>query len=208
MSNDNTGEISRSNGGSRFPITSLPEITTAHVIQEYRRFVNNGGAVGAALTIFGCLNQFMFSVTPLLLYNYIRAFRIKKIRILSPITTQGTSITCSIQPIGIDSGNNNFNAVPEKYLDTSASIDVPAYISLTPDRTTPLGSWHYNVSVDGSLAQIVCPAGSTMDILFEYIMTTESTSSSYTRVVAGATVGLLYTANMISNFVPQGRPVI
>lgn len=208
MSNHVTGEIVKVNGGTRFPITSLPEIVTSHVIQEYRRFVNNGGAVGAALTIFGCLNQFMFSVTPLLLYNYIRAFRIKKIRLLSPITTQGTSITSSIQPLGIDTGTNNFSGVPEKYLDTSASIDVPAYISLTPDITTPLGSWHYNVNVDGQLANIVCPAGSTLDILFEYIMTTDGTSSSYTRVVAGATVGLLYTANIMTNFVPQGRPVI
>lgn len=207
--NSENGELSINNSNKRYPIISLPEIATSHIIQEYRRFINNGSATNTTLNVFHLLNQFMFSVTPLLMYNYIRAVRIKKIRLLCPVTTQGTSVQCSLQPLGIDTGTNCFNGVPEKYIDTSASIDVPAYLSLTPSIDTPLGSWHYNVNLSNDLCTVVAPAGSTLDILFEYIMATESTQSSYTRVVAGASVGVLYTAIILNGtFTPVGRPNI
>lgn len=205
ISESETGELTKVNKGSKYPITFLPEIVTSHVIQEYRRFVNNGGSVSGFLTVADCLNQFMFASTPLLLYCWVKAVRIKKIRILCPVTTQGTSIVCSLQPIAVDTSNNCYNAVPEKYVDTSASIDIPAYLSLTPSIDTPLGSWHFNVNSGSSLVTVSCPPGSTMDILFEYIITTEGSGSTYQRVVAGATPGVLYTANILTNFVPSGR---
>lgn len=203
-----TGELSKNNSNSRYPVVSLPEIVSNHIHQEYRRFVNNGGAVNGNLSINDLLNQFMFSVTPLLLYSWIRAVRLKKIRILAPVTTQGTSVFLSLEPLAIDTNQNSYSAVPEQYVDTSASIDIPAYISLTPSIDTPLGSWHYSVNANIDLLRIVAPPGSTMDILFEYILTNETTGSSYTRVVAGATVGIMYTGNIRTNFIPQGRNVI
>lgn len=207
ITESDTGELVKVNSGKRFPILSLPEIVTSHVIAEYRRFVNNGGAVNANLTIQDLLNQFTISVTNVLLYPYIAAIRIKKLRLLSPVTTQGTSITASMLPQGNDSSNNNFNCVPEKYLDTSASIDIPAYLALTPSLDTPLGSWHFSTTVNGNLVKIVAPPGSTLDILFEYIFAVDA-PSAYTRAVAGAVVGQLYAANILTNFVPVGRTVI
>jgi hypothetical protein len=203
-----TGELSVSNSSKRFPIVSLPEITTTHIIQEYRRFVNNGGAVNGTLTITELFNQYMMAVSATSCLSYLKAIRIKKVRLLCPVTTQGTSVTCSMQPLASDSSSNNYNCVPEVYLDTSASIDIPAYLSITPSMNTPLGSWHRSINVSSSLLQITCPAGSTLDILFEFIITTDGSAPVQARTVAGATVGILYTANILTNFVPQGRAVI
>ncbi len=201
-----TGELSTSNSSKRFPVLSLPEIVTQPILQTYRRFVNNGGAVSGALAISDLLNQFTMATTSVLVIPYVRAVRIKKIRILSPVTTQGTSITLSMLPIGADTGQNSFTIVPEMYLDTSASIDVPAFLSLTPSIETPLGSWHLSITNASSsqLLQIVCPQGSTMDILFEYILNTVQSVPSYTRTIAAGTAGTLYAANILGNFVPQG----
>ncbi len=199
-----TGELVRFNAHKRFPIISLPEIPTVHIQNVYRRFVNNGGAVSGSIQISDLLNQFLMAVTTVLAYPYILAVRIKKIRCLSPVTTQGTSVMLSMQPVTPDPGNNSFVAVPELYIDTSASIDVPAYLSLTPSINTPFGSWHFARTTNAALLTIVAPQGSTMDILFEYILAANSTASSYTRTIAAGVVGTLYATNILTNFVPQG----
>ncbi len=199
-----TGELVKFNNHKRNPIVSLPEIPTVHIMQTYRRFVNNGGAVSGTISITDLLNQFMVAVTTVLAYPYITAIRIKKIRCLSPVQTQGTSVLLSMQPVAPDTGSNNFSCVPELYIDTSASIDIPAYIALTPSLMTPFGSWHFANTKNSNLLTIVAPQGSTMDILFEYILASNATQSSYTRTVAAATAGVLYAANILTNFVPQG----
>jgi len=204
---EDSGIVSISNSNKRQPIIALPEINTSPILQTYRRFVNNGGAVNGELFISDLLKQFTFATTAVLLAAYVRAVRIKKIRILAPVTTQGTSVTLKAMPFGYDAGQNCFSAVPEVILDTSASIDVPAYIDLSPSKETPLGSWHYATTVDLALLSIECPPGSTMDILFEYVLAVTSDSQPspfYTRTVAGATPAALYAGTMISVFVPQG----
>lgn len=190
------------------PIVWLPEIILSPMFMCTRRFVNNTAAVSAFLTIADLLNQFLVAQTSVLANTYVRAVRIRKIRILSPVTTQGTSVTLSIQPRGIDSGNNSFNAVPERYLDTSASIDIPAYIALKPSMESPLGSWHYNTTVSTNLAAIIAPKGSTMDISFEFILNTEDPASGYTVTIAAATAGTLYARTLLTSFDPQNNNVI
>jgi hypothetical protein len=207
MDNNETGEITKVNAGKRFPIISLPEIVSSHIIQEYRRFINTT-SVSGFLTIYDLLNQFMIATSTTLLNSYIDAIRIKKIRMLCPVTTQGTSVSCSLQPYAPDTTNNLFSAVPEKYIDTSASIDIPAYLSLNPKITTPLGAWHRAILVDSNLVQVIAPPGTTFDILFEYIILSGASASTYTRAVTGATVGVLTTKNMITNFVPVSRPAL
>jgi len=199
-----TGELVKFNSKQRIPVICLPEIPTVHIDSVYRRFVNNGGAVSGNIAIQDLLNQFLVATTSVLASCYVRQVRIKKVRCLSPVTTQGTSVTLSMQPSGIDSSINSFTSVCETYIDTSASIDVPAYISLTPSIKTPLGSWHYNTNVSINLLNIQAPQGSTLDILFEYILNANNTTSSYTRTIAAATAGTLYATNILTNFVPSG----
>jgi hypothetical protein len=199
-----TGELATSNSKKRFPIVSLPEIITQPIFQSYRRFIASADTSGN-LTIDDLLNQFMVATTSVLAIDYIKAVRIKKIRALSPVTTQGTSVFASMQPVGSDSGNNSFNSVPEVYIDTSASIDIPAYLSLTPSLTTPLGAWHYSNTTSIALLLMILPKGTTLDILFEFMLrTSEASQSPHTRVVAAATAGRQYAAAILTNLIPSG----
>jgi len=200
-----TGEYAVGNSSKRNPIVSLPEITTSPIFQVYRRFLANN-AISGNLAITDLQNQFMMAVTTILAYPYIRAVRLKKIRMLVPITTQGQSVSCTLAPVGADSANNSFNSVPETYLDTSSSIDVPAYLSLTPSIATPLGSWHFaDSNVSAALLSIVCPAGTTLDILFEIIpRASASGTPGYSRAIVSGTVGVLYGAPILTSLFPVG----
>lgn len=199
-----SGEFVKVNSGSKIPIISLPEIITSPIFQQYRRFTAIG-AVAGNISITDLFNQYMVAVTSVLAETFIFAVRLKKIRVLSPITTQGTSVLVSLKPNAPDASNNSFSGVPEKYIDTSASIDVPAYLHLTPSLATPLGSWHKDNGVSINLLEVVIPAGSTMDILFEYILRdTTATAPSFTRVVAAATTGVVFAAPILTNLIPQG----
>ncbi len=190
------------NSRKRFPVVSLPEIVTSPIYQRWQRYVQ-GNATGASITIGGILQAFMIASSTTNLVCYVKAVRIKKIRVLAPVTTQGTSVSLLLRPNMVDTGSNNFNAVPEVYLDTSASIDIPAYISLEPSLDTPLGSWHMSTATSGNLVYIEAPVGSTMDILFEFILNTSDTASALNATVGGATAGTLYT-RYINNFQPLG----
>jgi len=204
LMNEDSGILSQHNKELKRPIVSIPEIVTSPTYLQYRRFINNGGAIAGALAISDLLNQFCVATTTVLVYPYVRAIRIKKIRLLSPVTQQGTSVTLSLLPVAIDTGNNSFNSVPELYVDTSASIDVPAYLSLTPSTKTPLGSWHFNTTVNGNLLQITCPAGTTMDILFEYVLNLSALTPTYSRTISSGFAGTLYAAPILTNFLPVG----
>jgi hypothetical protein len=202
-----SGMLLNTNSRKRFPVVHLPEIITCPILQSYRRYVNNGSASSTDLTIYQCLAAFTVATTTTNVTPIIKAFRIKRVRVLSPVTTQGTSVTVKLEPATFDSTTNSFNSVPEVYVDTSASIDIPAYISLEPSLDSPLGSWHWNRQVDASLLELIAPAGSTLDILFEYILGSDSTASAgstYQRTVAGATVGVAYAGPIALVFVPVG----
>lgn len=192
-------EVGKQN--ARHPILALPEFNNAPINQKCVRFVASS-AIAANLTIQNCLDQFMMQVSTALGVCYIRAFRIKLLRILSPVQTQGTSVTVLVRPIAVDGGNNSFNAVPESFADTSASIDVPAFIKIKPKIDTPLGSWHFSNTTDANLVSVVAPLGSTMDIIFEYILNNEYVASTYTNTLVSGTVGTLYSRNVLGSFVP------
>ncbi len=190
----------------RHPIIALPEISPSPVYRQSRRFIASS-AVNGNLTIANLLDQFMIQVSTALGVSYVKALRVAKLKLLAPVQTQGTSVQLKVQPIGIDSGNNSFSGVPETYQDTSASIDVPAYLELKPKIDTPLGSWHFSVNVDLALLYIVAPQGTTFDIVFEFILNNEAAASSYTNTLVTGTVGTLYSRNIVTNFVPQSATV-
>jgi hypothetical protein len=190
----------------RFPIVSLPEIITVPRHHLVVRYINNGSAVNFNFSDLSCAQILMIAVTSTSLVSMIKACRIKKIRALSPVTTQGTSVTLSMTPSGVDNATNNFNALPETFTDTSASIDIPAYICLKPSISTPLGSWHLSDSgvANQNLLTIIAPAGTTLDIFYEFTLNQIGANTSPALVVAGATVGTVYTRPLAgANLVPQ-----
>jgi hypothetical protein len=204
LDQDETGELVKVNSNSRFPIVSVPEIITNPILMCYRRFLATS-LVSGDITIQSLLSQFTFAVTTVLGYTYARMVRLKKIRVLAPVTTQGTSVLVAMTPNTVDAGNNCYNGVSEMYIDTSASIDIPAYLHLSPSLKTPLGSWHVNSNVNTNLLNVQFPSGSTVDMLIEFIPNWQSSSASaYTRVLAAATVGACYAAPILTNLIPQG----
>jgi hypothetical protein len=199
-------ELVLHNNSKRFPIVSLPEIVSAPVMQLYKRFVCATTGVNGIITIQDLINQFMVATSATTLFSTVSCIRLKKIRALSPVTTQGTSVTLGMRPAGVDTALNSFNTVPEQYTDTSASLDIPAYLSLTPSVMTPLGSWHYPLTVNLNLLTLNCPPGTTLDILFEFILRcSEPSPSGYTRTVVGATIGQQYGATILTNLIPAGN---
>jgi hypothetical protein len=199
-------ELVLHNNSKRFPIVSLPEIVPAPTMQLYKRFICATTGIAGIITIQDLLNQFMIAVTATTLYSTISCLRLKKIRALAPVTTQGTSVSLSMRPAGVDTTNNSFNTVPEQYTDTSASLDIPAYLSLTPSVMTPLGSWHFPITANFNLLTLNCPPGTTLDILFEFILRcSEPSASIYTRTVVGATIGQQYGSTILTNLIPTGN---
>jgi hypothetical protein len=197
------------NAGRSMPIVSLPELIITPIRELYRRFVCSE-TVSDFIKISDLLNQFLFAISATTTFSYVSAVRIKKVRILAPLTTQGTTVAVSLRPQGPDSSLNNFNSIPEQYLDTSTSIDIPAYIALTPSKDTPFGSWHQNINVNtsGPLLNINCPPGTTLDVLFEYIERNPvngSLAPTYSYTTSAATVGVLYASPMCTGkFLPVG----
>jgi hypothetical protein len=199
--NEESGMVSTQKQNKNKPVVFLPEIISAPIQKTTRRFITASAISGSAITIADLLNQFLVATTSILGVSYLRMVRIKRIRMLCPVTTQGTSIGCKFQPSTVDSGNNSFNSCGEVFADTSASIDIPAYLALEPKLTTPLGSWHYSTTVSTNLLIVSCPPGTTMDIQFEYILNTDNSVSAYTVALSGAVSGTLYSRNILS-FVP------
>jgi hypothetical protein len=197
------GELTAVKQKQRNPIVSLPDITATPIYMRYIRYITASQITTGQLNVNNLLDQFMVQVSTALGVCYVKALRIKAIRFLAPVTTQGTSVTLKITPVGVDSSANNYNSVPETYMDTSSSIDIPAYIKLKPSLSTPLGSWHYSNSVSSAVMLVTCPAGTTMDILYEFILNSEFGASSYTNTLVTGTVGDMYSRNIITNFVPQ-----
>jgi len=209
MRESESGIVHDSNGERKQPIVSLPEVIVSPVREIYRRFLAASGA-NANVTIGDLLNQFLFAISATTAYSYVSAVRIKKVRVLAPLTTQGTSVALALRPQGDDNTSNNFNAVPEQFMDTSTSIDIPAYLALRPSKDTPFGSWHQNMNVNttGKLLTINCPPGTTLDVLFEYIErnpinTTLVPTYSYTS--SGMSAGVLYASSLAGgSFLPVG----
>jgi len=201
------GSYVENNGNRIEPIVSLPEIVQNPVRQVYRRFIT-ASAVSGTIRIYDLLNQFLVATSSTTAYSVVSAVRIKKIRALAPITSQGTSTTLSIKPKGQEVSDNNFNSVPQQFTDTSTSIDVPAYISLSPSIETPFGSWHLNKNVDGDLFTINCPGGTTLDILFEYVDRNPSEGPLvplYVRTSSTMSAGVCYCTPLGSaTFIPVG----
>lgn len=189
------------NGLSRSMKTILPPIKANPLWAYTRRYVASS-TVSYDIKISDILNSSLFSTTTIVAYPIGRAIRIRKIRWLTPVTTQGTTVTLTVTPATADSANNSFTSLPQTYVDTSASIDRPAYISLKPSLDSPLGSWHLSTTVDKNLLSVNCPTGTTMDIFVEVLPNFSAAPLGYSQAIVGSTATMY--VKMIGNFVPQG----
>jgi len=183
------------------PVLELPELNMMPVYHTKRRFTASA-AVNGTITVYQLFEQFRFAISATTAYIYIRAVRIKRIRLLASVATSGTPVTASIQPSVIsDATSNCFNSLPSVYTDTSSNLSVPCFVDVSPSEMTPLGSWHTNQLVNNTIATIVAPSGAIMDLDLEFVLNLTG-ASTYTSTSSGMTAGLLYAGNMITNFAP------
>jgi len=199
---DDKDFINESNKSLSHPVLELPELNMMPIYHTKRRWTASS-AVSGIMTIYQCFEQFRLAISATTAYSYVRAFRIKRIRILASVATSGTPVTVQVQPTTTtDSTLNCFNSCPSIFSDTSSNLSIPAFVDVQPSSKTPLGSWHTNQLVNNNLSTIVAPSGSIMDIDFEFILNIGGNSSTYTSTSAGMTAGFLYAGNMVTNFVP------
>lgn len=188
----------------QFPrtVSLMPkEIKTTPIWQFKRRYYAQAAITGSFF-IADALNSAIVAQTAVLGNSIHRAIRIKKVRIWTPITTQGTAVTVRLTPNSVDAGNNSFTDIPEAIADTSISIDRPAFVSFKPKENHPSGSWHLSTTVNTNLFEIIANIGSVMDIDYESILNFSGPLLGFTQVLAAAVPGTLYVRNAMTNFVP------
>jgi len=127
-----------------------------------------------------------------------QVYRFKKIHIWGPVAVSGTPVTVVL------TWNNtaaDFVGPPITILDTAVSFDWPAYVSSSPPSGSLSSKWHDSLQTDTTFT-LSCPAGSTVDFEFDWVLS-DLNSENSNAVIVAATVGEVY--HLITHtLVPQG----
>jgi len=170
-----------------------PRFNPSPIIRVTRRF-RATGTVSGNFTVASGHNQFLVvTVASTTAISYADIWRIRRVRIWSPITAVGADGFCSITPIALDTSQAFFNDRTLPINDTTTSADRPAFVEWVPKPNTPSGSWHATTSTNTSanLWTIAASAGSTVDIELDYTECTSIASNSYSTATGIASLGLL-----------------
>jgi len=168
-----------------------------YIIQENRSWIircTNGATatLGSTATLFqlaGMLGVIATSATTSSLI--CDQFKIRRICLWSPVSTAGVPVSNMLKWVD-DPAATVTSGPPKTQEDSSISFDRPAYVCLTPpkDNSSVFSQW-----VDSSLAtawiQVVAPAGSIMDIHYNFILD-DLGNTSTGPVLVGATAGNIY----------------
>jgi hypothetical protein len=117
--------------------------------------------------------------------------RIRRVCIWGPVTTAGVPVTVTLKFVD-DPASSITSGPPKTQQDTSISFDRPAYVCLEPpkDSSSIFSQW-----VDSSLTTGWLfwgfPAGSTIDIDFNFIID-DIGATSAGPTIAGGTAGVIY----------------
>jgi len=116
-----------------------------------------------------------------------QVFRVNKIRVWSPVATAGTPVNAAIT---WSETSADFQSPPVTKSDTSISFDHPAFVSMKPPRGSLASKWH-GVGQTDVMFILDCPVGSTVDIMFEFVLNDVGPPVPGPTLVAG-TLGTLY----------------
>lgn len=180
--------------------SGMPKELKPNPIIQYKVRYQAVSAISALeYAIYNVVTSKIVSTTATVGISLLKAARIKRVQMWAAVATQGTPVVVSLLPSGEDPGNNSFSDLPDKILDTSISIDKPAYIDYRPKVDHPSGSWHFSNTVTNGLFLISCPSGTIIDVDFEAILNMSEPVATTVITLAGATAGTLYTANAFTN---------
>lgn len=126
------------------------------------------GAAGSICTVANTTVNSMFT-----------CFKIKDVKIWSPVSQQGANTTCSVEWIG------TAQAPSIEISDSSSSVSQPATVSCKPPRNSNAAFWQNPNIGSNNLFNITAPAGSIVDLGLDLIMCDEVAASYPTTVAAG-----------------------
>jgi len=172
-------------------------------LQENRswtiRFTN-----GATATVGSTINLGQFAaalgvicVTAITCRFICDQFRIRRICLWSPVATAGVPVTNELKWID-DPAATVTSGAPRTQSDTSISFDRPAYVCLTPpkDNSSVFSQW-LDSSLTTPWVQLAAPAGSVMDIHFNFIIDDIGDTTAGPAIVGG-TPGDIYHKGFVT----------
>jgi len=174
-----------------------------YILQENRRWVirmTNGttSTLGATATIaqLGAMLG-VICVTATTSSLICDQFRIKRICLWSPVATAGVQVSNMLKWVD-DPASAITSGAPRTVSDSSVSFDRPAYVCLQPpkDNSSIFSQW-LDTSSTTAWIQIVAPAGSIMDIHYNFILD-DIGNTSVGPTIAGGTPGNVYHKGFVT----------
>jgi hypothetical protein len=126
-------------------------------------------------------------------YALSNAARLRAIEIWSPVTADLVPVTCSIEWPGAE----GYVGRSQRVSDTSMGSSIPAHVKSRAPPGTFASLWH-TIAATGTLATIVCPVNSVIDVLVDLAVSDSGLAVAVTGVVALATAGVVYCRALTS----------
>jgi hypothetical protein len=166
-------------------------------------------AISGTFTIASGHYQFKVHNTTTAFTCYVDQWRIRRIWVWC-INYVDNATTATLIPAGLDIDTNSFNDRDQAFTCSSRSEAMPGFMCIKPARDTPLGSWHrtstvnssgalFTLTVDNGGASSGNWATTTVDIEFEFVLSTIGVPLGYTGTTGATTVGVMSGSNLMSN---------
>jgi hypothetical protein len=187
-------------------ILEIPLLMPQKIIRVTRRFYTPSAISAGQFSLANGHSQFLVAITAAAGYCLLDEWRINKVSVYGPFDESLGEGSCSLAPTAVDGSQNFFNERSVILQDSTGSRDRVAYVSHTPSRNTPMGSWHVanTINPTGNLFLVSCTPGGIMDIEFDILQNYAFPLSGFTVVLAGASIGTQYGRVVMSTFAPRG----
>jgi hypothetical protein len=185
-----------------------PQIQSVKTIKGSTRFLDSTGANGN-FTVADLLNlPGVLAGSATAGYGIASTVRLKKVEVWSPVTSAGSSVSCTITDTSNSTGSLDGvgSGLPTVVQDSSISFDRPAHIVFVPKPTRLSGSWlNTNMVSTQRLFLLQEPVGSIVDIHYEFVCSLSLPQASPSQVLVAASTGLMYKRAAIGGeLIPQG----
>jgi hypothetical protein len=131
----------------------------------------------------------------------VQSIQVIAVSMWSPVPSQGSSTTCSVNFYGGDQAPNI------NYSDTSVSVTAPAVVHCRPPKNSSASFWQ-NQNVDVDLFNIIAPLGTIIDVTVNAVLSNNELGAGLAFAVSGATVGFMYFGGLDENVTGSNFPPV
>jgi hypothetical protein len=194
-----------------------PPVPQTMSVFKRLRFVQPGpnGPTGYSITNTDLMDLYCMAVTTTSAYQLFNSVRVVAVEVWAPgalDTTNDAAVinTCFVEfPAMVSSTGLGGKSV--RYVDTSASLDIPAHVRCAPPHGSYAELWTTNTSVAGTNVMFNLGGPSTgliVDVSIELTLRDSAQApQAVTASVAGATVGQIYVRDLDSTSSGSLSPV-